>query len=310
MLPLITKKRIDKYRLPDTNFLAILDGVYHRELSQLPQEVEVVDNTICITANTRSTKPIHLLFMTSRDYRSNWNISVAAGSNVTLFEEHVSLEGSNHIVQIDSLIKIGENSQLHHYRWGIAMAQCTINTEIMQKHASKVDRYFIHRETENFRETLSIKLAETGAAISIFGISFLQSDQVAKNKTLVEHCQPGCTSHVMVKSVLDDEGIHDFDCRIKIYPDAAKSKAEVINKNLLLSDRATAKSSPELEIYNEDVLCKHGATFGSPDQEAIFYLRSRGIGQEEAIKILTTAFANEVFELFPISLPSLRGAGV
>jgi Fe-S cluster assembly protein SufD len=301
MLPLIIQETIEKYRLPNTNFLVVLDGVYHREFSQLPQEVkiEVIDNTIYITTNAGIINPIHLLFMASGNYQSSWHISVATDSNVTLFEEYISLGDTDHIVQIDGTMKIEKNSQLHHYRWGQAMARYIINTEIVQKHASKVERYFIQGEVGNFRETLSVKLAETEAAIAICGINFLRHDQIAKNKILVEHLQPGCTSNVMVKSILDNKGINDFDCKVKIYPGAVKSKAEVINRNLLLSDHATAKSSPELEIYNEDVICNHGATVGSPDQEVIFYLQSRGIVRDEAIKILTAAFANEVLELFP-----------
>lgn len=298
MLSLIIQETIDKYRLPNTNFLVVLDGVYHQEFSQLPQEVEVIDNAMYITANA-GINPIHLLVIVSRNYHCSWHISIAAGGNVTILEEYISLGDNSHTVQIDSTMKIEKDSQLRHYRWGQAMAQCIINTEIIQKYASKVDRYFIQKDIGDFRETLCVKLAETGADIAIGGISFLRHNQTAKNKIFVEHFQPSCTSNVMVKSVLDNEGINDFDCRVKIYPEAAKSKAEVINRNLLLSDCAIAKSSPELEIYNEDILCKHGATVGSLDQEAIFYLRSRGIVLDEAIKILTAAFANEVFGLFP-----------
>ncbi|MBD3871919.1 MAG: SufD family Fe-S cluster assembly protein, partial [Acidobacteria bacterium] len=107
-------------------------------------------------------------------------------------------------------------------------------------------------------------------------------------------------SHQLYKGILAGSSRAVFNGRIIVDQDAQKTDANQANRNLLLSDNATVHSNPQLEIFADDVRCTHGSTVGRLDEEAIFYLRSRGIARDEAIRLLTLAFAGEVLERLPV----------
>ena len=113
---------------------------------------------------------------------------------------------------------------------------------------------------------------------------------------IVEHAQPHCASHEYFNGILDDKSKGVFHGRIYVHPIAQKTDAKQTNKNLLLSDDATADTKPQLEIYADDVKCTHGATIGQLNDESIFYLRSRGIESDTAKQMLIHAFAGEIIE--------------
>ena len=108
--------------------------------------------------------------------------------------------------------------------------------------------------------------------------------------------KPDCASRELYKGVLDGKSMGVFNGRVVVRKDAQKTDSKQSNKNLLLSEDAVINTKPQLEIFADDVKCTHGATIGQVDQEAIFYLRSRGIGLKEARKTLTFAFANDVID--------------
>ena len=120
--------------------------------------------------------------------------------------------------------------------------------------------------------------------------------QLADHHMIVEHAQPHCASHEYFNGILDDKSKGVFHGRIYVHPVAQKTDAKQTNKNLLLSDDATADTKPQLEIYADDVKCTHGATIGQLNDESIFYLRSRGIGEDTARRMLIHAFAGEIVE--------------
>jgi Fe-S cluster assembly protein SufD len=113
---------------------------------------------------------------------------------------------------------------------------------------------------------------------------------------IVEHAQPRCASHEYFNGILADKSKGVFHGRILVQPGAQKTDAKQTNKNLLLSDDATADTKPQLEIYADDVKCTHGATIGQLNDESIFYLRTRGIGLETARRMLIHAFAGEIID--------------
>ncbi len=115
----------------------------------------------------------------------------------------------------------------------------------------------------------------------------------------VDHAAPHCESHELYKSVLDDRAVSAFRGRIHVHSDAQKTDAYQTNNNLLLSPQPAAKADPQLEIYADDVKCSHGSTIGQLDVDALFYLRSRGIGESDARALLTRAFASEIPEAIP-----------
>jgi Fe-S cluster assembly protein SufD len=143
-----------------------------------------------------------------------------------------------------------------------------------------------------------------GATCQVSGLTLVKSTQLSDFHVRVEHAKPHGTSHQLFKSVLEDKGRSVFDGLIYVHKHAQQTNANQSNQNLLLSRQALANSNPRLEILADDVKCSHGSTIGFLDQDALFYLRSRGIGEVEAQNMLVYAFANDLVE--QIHLKPLR----
>lgn len=154
------------------------------------------------------------------------------------------------------------------------------------------------------RNNLNIKLAGEHAFAQLNGLSYLDGAQHLDNNTFVDHAVPHCDSSELYKLVLSGKSTGVFNGKVIVRPDAQKTNAFQQNSNLLLSSDAQNFAKPELEIYADDVKCSHGSTTGQMDEEAIFYLRSRAIGKDEAQKMLVTAFAGEVLD--EITEPSVK----
>jgi Fe-S cluster assembly protein SufD len=149
---------------------------------------------------------------------------------------------------------------------------------------------------EFIRNNLNFEQNGSNCESNMNGISLLENSQLADNHTFVDHKKAYCRSNEMYKGIYlgDSKGV--FNGKIMVRKDAQKIDAFQSNNNLLLSDSSTIDSKPQLEIYADDVKCSHGCTIGQLDEDALFYMRSRGIGAEEARAVLTYAFASEVIE--------------
>ena len=139
-------------------------------------------------------------------------------------------------------------------------------------------------------------LAGEGAECLINGLFIGSGRQHLDNYMLVEHASPHCESRQFYNGILDGQSHGVFHGRIIVHKDAQKTDAKQTNRNLLLSDDAQIETKPQLEIYADDVKCTHGATIGQIDETALFYLRSRGIDERSARKLLLLAFANECLD--------------
>jgi len=139
-------------------------------------------------------------------------------------------------------------------------------------------------------------LAGEGSECLINGLFIGSGKQHLDNYMLVEHASPHCASRQFYNGILDDHAHGVFHGRIIVHKDAQKTDAKQTNRNLLLSDDARIDTKPQLEIYADDVKCTHGATIGQIEENALFYLRSRGIDEVSARKLLLLAFANECLD--------------
>ena len=146
------------------------------------------------------------------------------------------------------------------------------------------------------RNNIRVKLAGEGLESVLNGLYLTRGEQLADHHMIVEHAEPHCASHEYFNGILDDKSKGVFHGRILVREIAQKTDAKQTNKNLLLSDDATADTKPQLEIYADDVKCTHGATIGQLNDESIFYLRSRGLGTDTAKRMLIHAFAGEIIE--------------
>jgi Fe-S cluster assembly protein SufD len=241
----------------------------------------------------------------------------------------LSIEGSDAVASHPRiLIEAAPNSELvviEHYA-GIGENRNLSNpvTEIQARRGSKVEHYHIQDESRDAfhlagihgrvhadatltshnicvgasiaRTDLHVELAEAGAAVELNGLYLVSGRRHVDNHTRVDHLAPHTRSDERYRGVLDDNGRGVFNGKAIVHPDAQKIEAHQSNRNLLLSDKAEIDTKPELEIYADDVKCSHGATVGQLDENSLFYLRSRGIGKNEARALLTFAFAESVVE--------------
>jgi Fe-S cluster assembly protein SufD len=146
------------------------------------------------------------------------------------------------------------------------------------------------------RNNLNIVLDGENSSANLFGMAFIDRSQHVDNSTRVIHAKPHCQSNQIYKTVLDDNSTGAFSGRIHVMRDAQKTNAFQRSNNLLLTDKATMQAKPQLIIDADDVKCSHGATIGQIDEEALFYIRARGIDEKQARMMLMNAFAHEVIQ--------------
>lgn len=135
---------------------------------------------------------------------------------------------------------------------------------------------------------------------NIYGLYLVDKNQHVDNQIQVNHLKPNSTSNELFKGIIDDHARAVFNGHVHVHRDAQKTNAYQSNKNLLLTDKAIVNTKPFLEIYADDVKCSHGATVGQLDQDALFYIRSRGISYDNARLLLMYAFAAEVINKITI----------
>jgi len=168
--------------------------------------------------------------------------------------------------------------------------------QVQQERSSSVATHSIQLGGALTREEVQTVLAGEGAESLLHGLYVITGRQHVDNHTTIDHAQPHCSSREVYKGVLEGKAQGVFNGKIIVRPDAQKTDSKQSNKNLLLSEDAIINTKPQLEIFADDVKCTHGATVGQIDPEAVFYLRSRGIAEDEAKRLLTYAFANDVME--------------
>jgi Fe-S cluster assembly protein SufD len=150
------------------------------------------------------------------------------------------------------------------------------------------------------RNNLRIELRDQNGSAYLNGLYVTNGDTHVDNHSVVDHASPNCYSNELYKGVLNDKSHGIFNGKIFVRRDAQKTNAYQSNKNILLSNDASVNAKPQLEIYADDVKCSHGATTGQLDPEALFYLRSRGIGENESRAMLTSAFAQDILDRITI----------
>jgi len=172
-----------------------------------------------------------------------------------------------------------------------------INTEEVQQ--DKNSNFTINTFTLNggiVRNNLHVNVNGQNCVTNLNGVYLLKNKQHVDNHSIVDHKVPNCESFELYKGVIDDNSTAVFNGKVFVRKDAQKINAFQSNGNVLLSDNATINSKPELEIYADDVKCSHGSTTGQLDEEAVFYLRARGLSEKSARHLMVSAFIGEVLE--------------
>jgi Fe-S cluster assembly protein SufD len=233
---------------------------------------------------------------------------VHKSASFNLIESLVSHESSSKIF-INSLTEvfIEENAQCDHYVLQTAKSGTRLitATEASQSRHSIYSNYtFSLPGADIIRNNLHLSLNEKETESHLFGLYLGAGKQLIDNHSLVNHKMPHCNSNEIYKGVLTENSTGVFNGKIFVQQDAQKTNAFQQNNNLLLSDKASVNSKPQLEIFADDVKCSHGSTVGQLSKEAMFYLQSRGIGEQKAKALLVNAFAFDVTE--KIKIPELE----
>ncbi len=258
---------------------------------------------IHVPAGRTLERPVHVLFVsTSPEAGATThprNLIIAeAGSRLTVAESYVATVGSAYFTNAVTELVVGEGAVVEHCKFQdespAAFHLATLYARLGRN--SHCVSHSFATGARLSRNSIRTELAGEGLEAILNGLYLTRGDQLADHHMIVEHAQPHCASHEYFNGILDDHSKGVFHGRILVRPGAQKTDAKQTNKNLLLSDQATVDTKPQLEIYADDVKCTHGATVGQLNEESIFYLRARGIGQETARRMLIHAFAGEIIE--------------
>jgi len=248
-------------------------------------------------------QPVHLLFISTAHeagIASNpRNLIVAEdGSQLTVIESYVSTADAPYFTNAVTEMIAGEGAMIEHCKFQDENP-AAFHMAAVHAHLGRRSNFISHSialGAKLSRNNIRTALAGERLECVLNGLYLTQGDQLADHHMVVDHAQPHCNSHEYYNGILDGHSKGVFHGRILVRQAAQKTDAKQTNKNLLLSEDATADTKPQLEIYADDVKCTHGATVGQLNDESIFYLRARGIGQETARRMLIHAFAGEIIE--------------
>jgi len=245
-------------------------------------------------------EPIHLLFFSvpgAEPTVSHPRVLIVAepGSRATFVETYAGLGDGVYFTNAVTELVAGEGSVVDHYRVQQESEQAFHigMTRLHQHRGSNLASHALNLGGGLVRSEVHAVLDGEGCDCLLHGLFVLRGDQHTDNHLRVEHARPHGNSREAYRGILAGRSRGVFTGRIVVHKGASKTDAKQTNMNLLLSDAAQIDSRPQLEIFADDVKCTHGATVGQVDEDAIFYLRSRGVGVEAARSLLVYAFAAE-----------------
>ncbi|MCH8966209.1 MAG: Fe-S cluster assembly protein SufD [Planctomycetes bacterium] len=255
---------------------------------------------IHIPAGTVVAEPIHLLFIAATGgtpvvAHPRILILADATSEVTIIETYAGVDDGLCFTNAVTEIVVGESATVDHYqieREGDG-AFHVATLQVHQHRASNFSSHSMALGGELIRNDVNAWLDGEGCECTLNGLYMVRGTQHVDNHLRVDHAQPHCNSREFYKGILDGKGRGVFSGRIIVREGAQKTDAKQTNRNLILSRDAQVESKPQLEILADDVKCTHGATVGQVDENALYYLRSRGITAEVARDLLIHAFARE-----------------
>ena len=252
-------------------------------------------------------EPIHLLYVSDSNHANSITnprnlIIVENDSQFQFIETHNHIGDASYFNNIVSEVLVGERAIVDNIviQDESKKAYHIVNKEIHQQKNSTFTSIHIDLGGALVRNNLNIRLKGEYCESHLYGFYLGQGTQHIDSHTVIDHAVPNCNSNELFKGILDDKARGVFNGKVYVRRDAQKTNAFQENKTLILTDDATMNAKPQLEIFADDVKCSHGATVGQLDEEALFYLRSRGIDKEKANAILQYAFAGDIFDQIKI----------
>ena len=329
----IPKNCIDELEFDESNRIVLVNGKLKQKFSNIDSnilnitttnenDINVANNSnpflfmngalynggyqLNLNANYSCEKPMHILNIISNDaeyvQQHHLNkINIGPYSQITIIEEIIYLQQSESFSNIVSEIQLDDNS--------------SVNYTLIQDYHSKVKQFNHHlvAQADNsnlefnliniggnlIRNDLKINLSGENCSADIAGINLLTDNNHIENYLSLNHIKPNSTSKQIFKYILNKKSHGVFNGLVNVHPKAQKSDTQQTNKNILLSKDALMNANPQLQIEADDVKCAHGSATGELDQDAIFYMRSRGIDLSSAKALLLAGFAKEIFDKVP-----------
>ena len=253
---------------------------------------------IDVPADTKTEAPLNVSLSGNNGayFVSRQIIRIGAGAEFTLIE-HQNGSGEywgNSVTQIE----IAKGAKFKHCRFqgNSDKSVMTQNTHVVMEGGAEYEAFTITTGASLSRNQIHVDINGADVICRLNGVNMLGGNKLSDTTITVDHCAPNCESYQDYRTVAADKATSIFQGKIHVHQIAQKTDGYQMARSLLLSPQATINTKPELEIYADDVKCSHGATTGCLDDEALFYLRSRGISEKQAKNLLVQAFVNEVVE--------------
>lgn len=295
----VVAKHLGKYAVSKNQIFTALSTAFSKDGAFIyVPDGKVVENAI------------HIIFLTSSEqkiFTQPRNLFIAGkNSQVTIIEHYVSDDNNIYFTNSVTEIIADESAIVDHIRLQEESTKAfhIARMEVDQERSSNFSSHLISTGAEFARNDFNATFNDEGSESTLNGLFMIKDDQLFDAHTMIDHAKPHCVSHEHYKGILQDKSKGVFNGKVMVRQDAQKTNAFQENNTILLSNDAVMNTKPQLEIFADDVKCSHGATIGKLDQNAMFYLKSRGIGDEAATAILIHAFASDV--ITSIKIPAVR----
>jgi Fe-S cluster assembly protein SufD len=302
--------------LNDPKYASVIENYYNKladndSLTSLNTAFAREGAYIHIPKNVQVEKPIEIVnFSTGNEaslmLQPRNLVVVGENSHVQIIERQQSLTDNATLTNSVTEIFAGRRSMVDYYKIqnDLITASLIDHTTVEQEADSEVRLH-----TFSFGGALTrnnVKFFQRGEHCNsiLNGVTIIEGKQHVDHSTLVHHTAPNCESYQEYKQIFDDRSVGVFNGKVLVDKIAQKINAFQQNNNILVSDKSTINAKPQLEIFADDVRCSHGCTIGQLDEDALFYMQSRGIGKKEARALLMFAFANSVLE--SVKIPEIK----
>lgn len=270
------------------NAAAFADGIYVR-----------------VKSGTRVSRPLHAVFHATGQVpattQARLSLRLDAQSELALVEQYTG-DAADILTNAVTRIELERDAKLAlvrlelggHAQWQVGALDIRLAAN------SRCEAFLLQSGRRLLRNDIACHVDGEGAELAIRGAYLVGRDEHVDNQVRIEHRVPGGASNQVYRGITGGNGRAVLNGRIHIHPGARRTRAELVNNNLLLSADAEVDTKPELEIYNDDVVCSHGATVGQLNEAGVYYLQSRGIAKEDAELMLSLGFINALVDQVPV----------
>ena len=266
---------------------------------------------IHVPRNKQIEKPVQIIYFATGDEKALMLqprnlVVVEENAQVQIIERHQSLADNDVFTNVVTEVFVEKRAMVDYYKIQNDRRNATLvdSTWIQQQRESVASVHTFSFGGSLTRNNLNFYQQGEHIDSTLNGITIIEGKQHVDHNTLVHHQQPNCESHQDYKGIFSDTATGVFNGKVLVDKIAQKTNAFQQNNNIIVDDKATVNAKPQLEIFADDVRCSHGCTIGQLDEDALFYLRSRGIGKKEATALLMYAFSNSVLD--SVKIPEIK----